>query len=393
MNTTNEQNSALPPLVNTYATYPFELASAKGSYVYDTAGKAYLDLYGGHCVCLTGHSHPVVLQAIKQQMDKLFFYSNAAPIGIRDEAASRLLAFAGAGMGSVFFCNSGSEANENALKAAVLLTGRSKFLAFTGAFHGRTLLALSVTDSGKLTAPYKQLLAPADLVEFNSIEALEQVDFTGYAAAIVEPVQSMAGVRVADKAWLKLLKEKCESAGTLLIFDEVQTGMGRMGAPFAANLLGVEPDMISLAKSIASGFPMGAVMFNKTVAGKIKLGDLGSTFGGGPVACAALIATLDVLEQANLVAGAKQHGAAIAEGVLGTTIRSVCGEGLLLGLHCGEHAVALKKHLLDQGILVGGSNDPEVLRLMPALTITTNEVARLIDAINAFDTQSQGAGE
>lgn len=393
MSTTSEQTTALPPLVNTYATYPFELESAKGSYVYDTEGKAYLDLYGGHCVCVTGHSHHAVMQAIKGQMDKLFFYSNAAPIGIRAEAASKLVSFAGPAMSSVFFCNSGSEANENALKAAVLLTGRIKFLAFTGAFHGRTLLALSVTDSAKLTAPFKPLLAPADSLEFNSLEALEQAEFTSYAAAIVEPVQSMAGVRVADKTWLELLEQKCEAAETLLIFDEVQTGFGRLGAPFAANHFNVEPDMITLAKGIASGFPMGAVLFNKAVAGKLKLGDLGSTFGGGPVACAALIATLEVIEQEGLVARARQLGAVISKQVIGNAVLKVSGEGLLLGFHCEANAPALKQHLLEQGILVGGSNDPEVLRLMPPLTITSAEVGRFIEVVKTFDTKSQGAGE
>ena len=378
------EDPAVPALLPTYPPYPFPLAGGSGERVFDDAGREYLDFYGGHCVVATGHSHPKVVAAVAEQAEALIFYSAAARLPVRDAAAQALVDFAPRHLASVFFCNSGAEANESALKLAVQLTGRPRFTAFQGSFHGRTTLALSVTDSPALRQGMDALLAPVDFLAFGDLAALQAADFTKSAAVIVEPIQSMAGCRVASKHWFAVLAEKCRREGALLIFDEVQTGMGRLGLPFAAHLYGVQPDFITLAKGIASGVPMGGLLMTADIARALKSGDLGSTFGGGPLACAALLATLGVIRDEDLMANATAQATRIRAGVAGSVVTEVRGEGLLLGLKAGAHAAALKKKLQEQRILVGGSSDPEVLRLMPPLTVSTQAVATLVAAIRGF---------
>jgi acetylornithine/succinyldiaminopimelate/putrescine aminotransferase len=375
---------SIPALLPTYPPYPFPIVRGAGDRVFDEQGTAYLDFYGGHCVCSTGHCHPKVAGAIAAQAQELIFYSTAARIPVRDAAAQALLEFGPSSMASVFFCNSGAEANENALKVAAKITGRCRFIAFQGSFHGRTLLALSATDEAKLRKGYEAFLAPVDFLPFNDEEVLAKIDFSQIAAVILEPLQSMAGVRTAEAGWLKALRRACDDSGTLLIFDEVQTGFGRLGTPFAAQFYGVDPDLITLAKGIASGVPMGALMMSEAVAGKLSMGDLGSTFGGGPLACAALLATLDVIREEGLAGRAARLGARIKQGLAGSVVTQVHGEGLLLGLRAPGAAKDLKADLQAQRILVGGSGDPEVLRLMPPLTVTDESVEALIAAIHEF---------
>ena len=375
----------LPALLPTYAPFPFTLSRGSGDRVFDDQGGAWLDFYGGHCVCGTGHGHPVVVEAITAQAKALAFYSAAGDLAIRHEAAARLTALAD--MASVFFCNSGAEANESALKVAIQLTGRKKLGAFEGAFHGRTLLALSATDEPALQAPLQGLLAPVARLPFNDADALSAADFSELAAVIVEPIQSMAGVRTADGAWLQALRAKCDASGALLIFDEVQTGMGRLGAPFAAQAFGVKPDMLTTAKSLASGVPMGALLMTEAVARALKPGDLGSTFGGGPLACAALIATLKVITDETLMARAVEAEAFLRGRMQGTAVRAVRGQGLLLGLETAD-AAALKAHLFARRILTGGSKDKAVLRLMPPLTVTEASLAALVEAIHTFQAEA-----
>jgi len=294
-----------------------------------------------------------------------------------------LVAFAD-GPASVFFCNSGAEAVENALKIALKLTGRKAFLAFEGSFHGRTLLALSVTDDGNLRKDYEDFLVPTTFLPFGDMAALDATDFSTFAAVILEPIQSMAGVKTAAAAWFQAVRTKCEAAGALLIFDEVQTGFGRLGKPFASHFYGVQPDLTTCAKGIASGVPMGALLLSGEVASQLKPGDLGSTFGGGPIACAALLATLSVIHSEDLMARAQEASRLIKAGLEGTVVSAVQGEGLLLGLRVGSQAVALKKFLQSRRILVGGSGDPEVLRLMPPLNLSDEAIQALLDAIQEF---------
>jgi acetylornithine/succinyldiaminopimelate/putrescine aminotransferase len=378
------ENPAVPALLPTYPPYPFPLAGGSGERVFDDAGREYLDFYGGHCVVATGHSHPKVVAAVAEQAEALIFYSAAARLPVRDAAAQALVDFAPQHMASVFFCNSGAEANESALKLAVQLTGRARFTAFTGSFHGRTTLALSVTDSPSLKKGMDSLLALVDFLPFGDVEALQAADLSRSAAVIVEPIQSMAGCTTASHEWFQALARKCRHDGALLIFDEVQTGMGRLGSPFAADFYGVQPDFMTLAKGIASGVPMGALLMTADIARSLKSGDLGSTFGGGPLACAALLATLQVIRDEDLMANATAQAARIRAGLKGSVVSEMRGEGLLLGLKAGSHAAALKKKLQAQGILVGGSSDPEVLRLMPPLTISTAAVETLLAATRDF---------
>lgn len=382
--------SAISPLLPTYTPYPFPLVSGQGEQVFDDQGTAYWDFYGGHCVASTGHCHPAVTAAIAAQAQKLIFYSAAAQLLMRDRAAQALVEFAGAGMASVFFCNTGAEANESALKVAIKLTGRKQLAAFQGAFHGRSLLALSVTDSPALRKDYQTLLAPTQFLPFADLAAIHAADFSQVAAVIVEPIQSMAGVKTASTEWFAALREKCTHAGSLLIFDEVQTGIGRLGAPFAAQLYGIAPDLITCAKGMASGVPMGGVLMNATVAAALKPGDLGSTFGGGPLACAALIATLKVIQDENLMWHASESASYIRSHI-DAVVKEVRGEGLLLGLDAGTQAKALKAHLLQDHILVGGSDDPHVLRLMPPLTVSAQAVEQLLASIAAFQAESVAA--
>ncbi len=370
-------------LLETYASYPFELVRGEGDQVFDREGRAYYDFYGGHCVCLTGHGHPRVVEAIARQAGRFLFYSNAARIPVREQAAQALVDFAPDALTRVFFCNSGAEANENALKVAVLLTGRRRFVAFQGSFHGRTTLAMGVSDSAKMHAAYAGLLPQVEFLPFGDIDALAGAQLSEVAAVIVEPFQSMAGVRGASPAWFELLHARCQAAGALLIFDEVQTGMGRLGVPFAANRFGV-PDMVTLAKSLASGVPMGALLLGDTRAGGLSQGDLGSTFGGAPLACAALIAGLEVLASENLMQRARDFEQRVRARMLQGPVRGLRGSGCLLGLEVPGGAAPLKAWLQQQGILVGSSNDPEVLRLMPPLTLSEPAMDALEAALAAY---------
>ncbi|MCA1798751.1 MAG: aminotransferase class III-fold pyridoxal phosphate-dependent enzyme [Xanthomonadaceae bacterium] len=375
----------MPALQPTYAPYPFALVSAHGDAVVAEDGRAFTDFYGGHCVCSTGHSHPRVVDAICAQARSLLFYSTAAELPVRTAAADALVRYAGPHIASVFFCNSGAEANENALKLSAQLTGRSRFVAFAGGFHGRTLLALACTDLPKLHAPLRPLLPACEFLPFGDAAALAQADFSEVAAVIVEPIQSMAGVRTADPSWFTALQRKCTDAGTMLVVDEVQTGFGRTGTPFAFHQYDLAPDFVTCAKGIASGFPLGAVLFAAPVAAQIAPGDLGSTFGGGPVASAALLATLEVIEEEGLAARALAAEARIRAGVEGTVVTEVRGAGLLIGLVVGGgHAAALKAHLQAERVLVGASADPEVLRLMPPLNVSDAAIDHLLHAVRSF---------
>ncbi|MBI1751077.1 MAG: aminotransferase class III-fold pyridoxal phosphate-dependent enzyme [Acidobacteria bacterium] len=376
----------VPALLPTYAPYPFPLARGEGDRVFDVQGQAWWDFYGGHCVCATGHSHPKVVRAIADQAASLLFYSAAAALPVRDQAAASITAFSN--MDSVFFCNSGAEANENALKLTLLLTGRKRLAAFEGGWHGRTLLALSVTDDPKITEPFADQLTPCLRLPFGDLDALAAADFSDVAGVILEPIQSMAGIKTASRDWFRALRAKCDATGALLIFDEIQTGMGRLGTPFAAQFYGVRPDITTSAKGLASGVPMGALLMTAAVASRLKGGDLGSTFGGGPLACAALLATVDVISHEGLMPNAMAAAVRLRLELKGSVVTEVMGEGLLLGLR-SAHSAALKKHLLAKHILLGGSGDPTVLRLMPPLNVSAEALTALISAVHAFQPESK----
>ncbi len=370
-------------LLPTYTPFPFTLSHGVRDQVFATDGRAFWDFYGGHCVASTGHCHPKVVAAIHAQTQSLLFYSTAGELPLRETAAAALIEFAaGSGMERVFFCNSGAEANENALKLAHKITGRPVIVTLKGGWHGRSLACLAATDDAKITQPYAAWLPPSRAIALNDLAALAAADFSDVCAVIIEPIQSLSGICSANKAYLQALRAKTAQAGTLLIFDEIQTGVGRLGAPFAANLFDVQPDIITAAKGLASGVPIGAVLMQTEIAAKIAPGDMGSTFGGGPLACAALLATLAVIEQEALIANASAAGAAICAGLAALGINSR-GTGLLLGLEHNQ-AAALKKHLFNDGILLGGSNDPSVLRLMPPLNLSSDAIAAFIQSVQRF---------
>ncbi len=369
-------------LLPTYPPYPFPLVRGKGDCVFDAEGRRYFDFYGGHCVCSTGHAHPKIADAISAQAHELLFYSTAAEVPVRNQAAEALVRFAG--MASVFFCNSGSEANENALKVAVKITGRHRFAAFAGGWHGRGTLPLSLTDDPKISAPYAPLLAPCTQLPWNDEAALDAFDFATVAAVLLEPIQSMSGIRPATTSFLEKLRRLTSAAGTLLIFDEIQTGVGRLGFPYAATKHGVLPDMITSAKGLASGVPIGALLMTEAIAAQLKQGDLGSTFGGSPLACAALLATLEVIEQEQLMERALTCERKLRQMLDGSCVQAVRGSGLLLGLEVPGAAKELKAHLQENCILVGGSSDPEVLRLMPPLNLSDDAMAALAAEVHRF---------
>ncbi|MFO0839277.1 MAG: aminotransferase class III-fold pyridoxal phosphate-dependent enzyme [Phycisphaerae bacterium] len=366
--------AAPPALLDTYAQFPLQIASGRGSRVRDVHGSEYWDFYGGHAVALLGHSHPAVTRAVAQQCDSLAFYSNVVPLEIRTRAAERLCRFAGAGLEHVFFCNSGGEANENALKLSIQQTGRARLATLEGGWHGRTTLALAVTTEEKLRRPMSRVLCDCVRLTPNdcSAENLARLD-ESVAATMVEPIQSIAGIVALTPEFLAALRRRCDAVGALLIYDEVQTGMGRLGRPFVAGWHGVSADMVTSAKGIANGIPMGAVLMTARVASRVGQGDLGSTFGGGPVACAAMLAVLEAIERDELVASAERLGRLMHESLRVGPVQTVLGRGCLIGLRVGGGAKALQAALFEHGFIVGTSADPNVIRLMPP--INTPEAA------------------
>ena len=374
----------IPTLFPTYTPYPLVMTRGEGDTIFDDQGQPWIDLYGGHCVCSTGHSHPKIVEAIHNQSKQLIFYSTAGELTIRRKASERLASFSK--MDTVFFCNSGAEANENALKLAFQLTGRKAFGSFQGGWHGRTFLALTVTDDPKITQAFESIFPEHHQLPFNNIQGLASIDFSHLACVIVEPIQSMSGIRTASAEWLLALRKKCSDAGCFLIFDEIQTGVGRLGEPFASRYFGVRPDFITSAKGLASGVPIGALMMTTTVAEQVQPHMLGSTFGGGPIACAALIATLEIIETEGLMEHARRMHTYLTSALKHTTVEELRGIGLLLGLK-SAHAARLKAHLLSKRILIGGSSDPNVLRLMPPLNVRESSLELLVDEIRIFGDQ------
>ena len=370
-------------LISTYEQLPFEIVSGKGLYVTSKDGRRYLDFYGGHAVCLLGHCPDAVAEAVSEQVKKLHFYSVYAPVSIREEAASVLAEFLPEGYRHIFFCNSGAEANENALKLSIRLTGREKLVAFKGSFHGRTLLAGSVTD----TPVNKELKGwTGDRVSFLTANAVDELCCITEetAAVILEPVQSMAGIIEFSADYLKALSERCRQTGTMLIFDEVQTGMGRCGYPFYSSFCGIKPDIFTTAKGLAAGFPIGGLFLSDEVNAKVKQGDLGSTFGGGPLAMAALKATITSILADDLPQKALRFEEYLRKTVQHPDLIEIRGRGCLLGLVFRENAKEVSKKLLGKGVITGTAKDPRVLRLMPPIISELSHVDEFQAALSAI---------
>jgi acetylornithine/succinyldiaminopimelate/putrescine aminotransferase len=374
--------SALLPV---YAQLPVHPVSGKGSWLTDAEGQHWLDAYGGHAVAATGHCHPRVVAAIREQAEALLFYSTALPHPIREKLATAIVAHCPPSLRKVFLVNSGAEANENALHLARKVTGRQRFVSIEGGWHGRTAATLAVTDGEKYMAGARRAGMPLSLkVPWNDpATLLSAVDDT-IAGVIVEPVQGLTGARDLPVELLQAARTACDRAGALLIFDEVQCGVGRCGAFTAAESYGVTPDLLTLAKGLASGLPISAVVTTDAVAALIKSGDLGSTFGGGPVPCAAALATLAVIDDEKLIENAITVGNHLRDGALALGPKKVIatqGRGLLLGLRLHRPAVEIQTAMLRHQIITGTSSDPQVLRLMPPLSFSIPEAELLLAAL------------
>ncbi len=368
-------------LLHVYGQLPIEPDGADG--VYLKCGKRrIIDLYGGHAVAALGYGHPDMLRALNEQAKSIFFQSNAVAMEVRAEAADALAGFAPDGLDHVFFANSGAEANENALRLACRLTGRTRVAAVTHGFHGRTAAAGAVTW-GARDKWYGFPNTPFD-VDFINRDEVGDVDgkISGETAAvIVELVQGLAGAYDLDPAFVAALAARCAAVGALLIVDEVQTGMGRCGQPFATNLYNVKPDILTTAKSLAGGFPCAAVICTGAIAAATGNGDLGSTFGGGPLACALVKTVINVIERDQLMRNVRIMSGYLEARCPVGPVEGIQGKGFLVGLRCRRPAAVVRDELLDRDILVGTSADPNVIRLLPPLITEERHLTRLIDCL------------
>jgi acetylornithine/succinyldiaminopimelate/putrescine aminotransferase len=371
--------SALLPV---YSEFPIRPVRGRGSWLIDEDGHEWLDAYGGHAVAATGHSHPDVVRAIAEQAGALLFYSTAVRHPLRIALAERLAASCPAPLERVFFCNSGAEANENALHLARKHTGRRTIVSVTGGWHGRTAATLAVTDGARYEETARRSGIPLSLkVPADDVAAIEAAVDGAVAAVIVEPVQGLAGARDLTVEFLRAARRACDAHGAVLIFDEVQCGVGRCGAFCAAEAVGVTPDVLTFAKGLAAGLPIGAVIATPAVTAGLTLGDLGSTFGGGPVPCAAALANLDVIEREGLIDNAIQVGAWLTAGALALGVRRVSGRGLLQGLHLDRPAAEVQRELFGRRIITGTATDPAVLRLLPPLSFSAREADLLLGGL------------
>jgi acetylornithine/N-succinyldiaminopimelate aminotransferase len=371
--------------VETYKKMEIAVGRGEGPWIWTTDGVRYLDLYGGHAVCATGHSHPHVVKAIKEQAEKVLFYSNLVYSEIRGRAAEKLVSVSPPDLTKAFFCNSGTEANENAMRMARMATGREKIVSFSGGFHGRTADSISATFLGKYRSIGRPNVPEHVEAKFGSIESVREVVDDRTAGVIIEPIQSMAGVIEAEPEFFVELRRVCDEVGAVLIFDEVQTGIGRTGSWFFSGSEpagGVVPDVVSLAKSLGSGIPVGACVVNDRVSQSIKINDLGTTFGGGMIAMAAVLATLEVIENEGLIENAAAIERYLRSSLNGVPdVKSVRGKGCLLGINFSEPCNAIHSRLLHQKIITGTSSDPNALRLLPPLSVTMDQIDLLLNVL------------
>jgi acetylornithine/succinyldiaminopimelate/putrescine aminotransferase len=376
------KNGTEEALLPVYAQMPVRPVSGRGSWIVDEDGNRWLDAYGGHAVAATGHSHPAVVRAISEQAARLLFYSTVLPHPNRERLAAELVRRMPGALARVFFANSGAEANENAMLLARKVTGRQRIVSVSGGWHGRTVACLAVTDGEKYEAGARRAGMPLSTkVPFNDVAALESLVDNTVAALIVEPVQGMMGARDCAPAFLLAARRACSAHGAVLIFDEIQCGVGRSGAFTAAESCGVVPDLLTMAKGLGSGLPISATVASDAIAAEVKVGDLGSTFGGGPVPCAAALATLKVIDDEALLHNVRMVGDRLRDGAWRAGVQSVQGRGLLLGLRLDRPAVEVQRALFERRILTGTSTDPAVLRLMPPLSFTQDEADQLIEAL------------
>jgi acetylornithine/N-succinyldiaminopimelate aminotransferase len=361
-------------LYNVYPLYNVELVRAAGNYVYDQHGTAYLDLYGGHAVISIGHAHPHYVARMERQLHTLSFYSNSVRSGIQEALAEKLGQMSDCPDYHLFLCNSGAEANENALKLASFRTQKTKVLAFKSAFHGRTSAVVNATDSNKIKAPINTTFE-VEFLPLNDLAAVTEALSKGdVAAVIVEGIQGIGGIYIPTDDFLRGLSHQCTALGVPLILDEIQSGYGRSGRFFAFQSSGIRPDLITVAKGMGNGFPVGGVLIHPSF--EAKSGQLGTTFGGNHLACAAALAVLEVLERENLIGKAAELGAYWMDRLRHTPgVKAVRGKGLMIGVEFETPIAPLTKHLIySEHIFTGTASNPNVMRLLPPLTVTKAEV-------------------
>lgn len=366
-----------------YPLFELEPVRGEGSYVYDKDGNAYLDFYGGHAVISIGHSHPHYVQRLQEQVAQLGFYSNSVQNPLQLALAEKLGQLSGCPDYQLFLCNSGAEANENALKVASFATGKQRIIAFKGAFHGRTSAVVNITDNDRIKAPINSTF-PADFLPLNDLSAVEQALQQGdVAAVIVEGIQGIAGIYVPEPAFLEGVAALCKQYGACLILDEIQSGFGRSGKFFAFQYANIEPDLITMAKGMGNGFPVGGVLLHQRF--EASYGLLGTTFGGNHLACAATLAVLEVLEGERLIENAAQLGEYLRSELSKIPgIKEVRGQGLMLGLQLEEPAKPIRKRLLfEHGVFTGSAAQADTIRLLPPLNVGREETDVLLQQIRA----------
>ncbi|MFA5820560.1 MAG: acetylornithine/succinylornithine family transaminase [Candidatus Gracilibacteria bacterium] len=362
-------------LLKTYAQYPIKLVRGKGVFVWDDQGKKYLDFYGGHAVCLLGHCHPKIVTAIKNQASKLIFYSNVFQTAPAYLLAEKLAYTLEPEKYQIYFTNSGSEANETALKIARKHTGKKHIVSFKNSFHGRGLGPLAVTGIDSYHKFVPNLDEHTSFAEFGNIKSVESACNSDTAAVICEPIQSIGGINMADTDFYKDLANFCAKKDILLIFDEIQTGLGRTGKFWFAQHVNVSPDIITTAKGLAGGLPLSAVLVKESICSEIKVGDHATTFGGGPVPCAAAIATMDVLSQKGFLDDVTKKGMLIKEALINhPKIMRIRGKGLLLGIETDKQYPNLVGDCLKEGLIISEYSAGNVLRIMPPLVVKNSDI-------------------
>ena len=368
-----------------YAQLDLHPVGGEGAWLVLADGRRILDMYGGHAVAALGYGHPRLVAALQDQVQRLTFQSNLLPLELRARACEALARFAPPGLDRVFLVNSGAEANENALKLAFRAPGRTRVVAVEGAFHGRTAAAAAVTWGSEQWYGFPRTPFEVSFVSPHDPAALAHKVGADTAALIVEPVQGVAGAVDLPAEFLAAARKATRKAGALLIFDEVQCGMGRTGRPFAADHYGITPDIITTAKGLAGGFPAGALITTREVASGLRIGELGTTFGGGPMACAAIEAVLAVIRDEGLLERVRTLSDEIRATCRVGPVTAIQGAGFLLGLVCSRPAKDIQAELLERDILAGTSADPRVLRLLPPLTLEPEHVTRLAAALEEID--------
>ena len=362
-------------LFNVYPLNPIAITKANGSRVWDDKGQEYLDMYGGHAVISIGHTHPHWVKRIEDQLHQIAFYSNSVIMPIQEELAKAINDISGKKDFQLFLCNSGAEANENALKLASFHTGRKKIIAFKKSFHGRTSLAVAATDNPSIIAPVNET-DNIIFLPFNDIDALDacfKQNENTIAAVIIEGIQGVAGIHEASNAFLQAIRKNCDQFGAVYIADSVQCGYGRSGKFFAHDFAGVHADIYSMAKGMGNGFPVGAILIAPHI--QAKFGMLGTTFGGNPLACAAALGVIEVMQKDHLIQNAQEQGDYLINALRNIKgVKTVRGKGLMIGFEMEEGLEDVRKVLLNDCKIFTGEAKPNVIRLLPSLAITKTDI-------------------